>query len=88
MSELYTVAVTTSTGEIHMWENVMWAVSSDDALVLYGIEGLETNPKSYKVAQFARGAWNLIEVVQDEDEWEFIEEEESEVVFDERFFRE
>lgn len=84
MNDLHTVAVTTSHGVTHMWENVMWHVSSDDSLVLYGLEDAEISPKSYKVAQFAKGAWDLVEIVQDEDEWEFVEEdeiEESEVVF-------
>lgn len=83
MNDLHTVAVTTSHGVTHMWENVMWAVSSDETLILYGLEDM-VSPKSYKVAQFAKGAWDLVEIVQDEDEWEFVEDdeiEESEVVF-------
>jgi hypothetical protein len=68
MNELHTLAVTTSSGETHVWVNVMWAVASDDTLLIYGLEDTQVSPKSYKVAQFAKGAWDFVEIVQDEDE--------------------
>lgn len=77
MTDLNTVAVTTSSGDIHTWNNVMWAVASDDTLVIYGIDGDPNNPKSFKVAQFAKGAWDLVEIVNEEED----EEDESEVLF-------
>lgn len=59
------VAVTMPSGVVHTWENTMWSVSSDDTLIIYGLKENEysTSPKSYKVAQFARGAWSLVEAM-------------------------
>lgn len=64
MNNLNTVRITTSTGAEHEWTDVMWAVSSDDTLIIYGVEDM-VGQKTYKVAQFAKGAWSLVEIVTD-----------------------
>ena len=64
MNEIYSVMVTGTDGSIHIWDNAMWSIASDDTLLIYGLTEVEFgSPKSYKVAQFAKGSWAIVEVV-------------------------
>lgn len=65
---LNTVLVTMSSGSTHEWDNVMWSISSDDTLVIYGLVDSElgVGQRTYKVAQFAKGAWDLVEIVEED----------------------
>jgi len=61
-NEIYSVMVTGTDGNIHIWDNAMWSIASDSTLLIYGLTEVDFGSPN-KVAQFAKGSWAIVEVV-------------------------